>query len=174
MGVHSTGFLSGEEKIEFGYQTILDNVSVVDEGLLAEVDQLVVEAGHQLLKKKEREEAFRLKTDSYALETNVHFPTDLNLLWDSSRKCLDVVVWLLTLTSLKGWRKIKHNYRTLKSQFRKTSHQVLKVKTRYRKRQYVKEYLKQAKQLMNRCEVLIQNPLMVEGADQKIIVVCRN
>ncbi|MEJ7677039.1 MAG: hypothetical protein WKG06_04015 [Segetibacter sp.] len=29
----------------------------------------------------------KLKTDSYAVETNVHFPTDLNLLWDSVRKC---------------------------------------------------------------------------------------
>src|SRR5438034_1144204 len=28
-------------------------------------------------------EPIRAKTDSYVLETNVHFPTDLNLLWDA-------------------------------------------------------------------------------------------
>lgn len=58
MGVHSTGFLSGEETIEFSYQTILDNVSLVDEVLLAAVNQLVMEAGHQLLKKKRRRSRF--------------------------------------------------------------------------------------------------------------------
>lgn len=40
----------------------------------------MVEAGHQLLKKKEKEVIeLQLKTDSYAVETNIHFPTDLNL-----------------------------------------------------------------------------------------------
>jgi hypothetical protein len=26
------------------------------------------------------------------LETDVHFPTDLNLLWDAGRKCVDLIV----------------------------------------------------------------------------------
>lgn len=170
MGVHCTGFLSGEKAIEFSYQTILDNVSLVDEVLLSEVNQLVVEAGHQLLKKKEAKEAFRLKTDSYVLETNVHFPTDLNLLWDSSRKCLDVVACLLKRTPLRGWRKIKYIYRTLKSQFRKTSYQVFKGKNEVLKKQYVKEYLSQATQLLKRCEDLIQHPAVATGGDIKTII----
>jgi IS5 family transposase len=170
MGVHSTGFISEEDKIEFGYQTILDNVSQLDEKLLGEVNQLVVEAGHQLLKKKDKEEIFRLKTDSYALETNVHFPTDLNLLWDSSRKCLDVIELLTKLTSLKGWRKLKCIYRTLKSQFRKTSHQVFKGKNETSKKQSVKEYLRQTGMLLKRCQELIQNPPMVAGNEESIIM----
>jgi len=169
MGVHSTGFISEEEKIEFSYQTILDNVSQLDETLLGEVNQLVVEAGHQLLKKKDKEDILRLRTDSYALETNVHFPTDLNLLWDSSRKCLDVVELLTKLTSLKGWRKLKHIYRTLKSQFRKTSQQVFKGKNEANKKQSVKEYLRQAAMLLTRCQELIQNPPMVVGKEKSII-----
>jgi hypothetical protein len=31
-----------------------------------------------------------LKADSFVVESNVHFPTDYNLLWDSARKCLDM------------------------------------------------------------------------------------
>lgn len=169
MGVHCTGFLNDDEKIEFSYQTILDNVSLLDERLLEEVNQLVVEAGHQLLKKKEKEEALSLKTDSYALETNVHFPTDLNLLWDSSRKCLNVIEWLLKLTPLKGWRKIKHIYRTLKSQFRKTSQQVFKGKNEEHKKQSVREYLRQANTLLKRCEELMDNPPVVVGKEEHII-----
>lgn len=170
MGVHATGFMNEEERVEFGYQTILDNVSLLDETMLEEVNQLVVEAGHQLLKKKEKESLLRLKTDSYVLETNVHFPTDLNLLWDSSRKCLDVIAHLIKGRALKGWRKLKYIYRALKSQFRKTSHQVFKGKNEALKKQSVKEYLRQAEVLLKRCQELIQTPL-VDGRTEKNILV---
>src|SRR5215217_7667932 len=106
MGVHATAFME-DEKMEFTYQSILDNVSLVDEALLQEINLLVVDAGHKLVKKKE-DEALRLKTDSYSVETNVHFPTDLNLLWDSLRKCLDMIDKLLKISEIKGWRKIKN------------------------------------------------------------------
>ena len=101
-----------------------------EEELLQQINLLIVEAGHSLLKKKEQEaqEALRLKTDSYVLETNIHFPTDLNLLYDSLRKCLDMIERLRKQTNLNGWRKIKHIRKTIKSTFRATSHQVFKGK----------------------------------------------
>ena len=52
MGVHCTGF--SLEDIEFEYQNILDNVSLIDEQLLYQINTIVVEAGHQLLKKKKK------------------------------------------------------------------------------------------------------------------------
>ena len=52
MGIHSTRF--GMEEIEFEYQNILDNVSLIDEELLYQINTIVVEAGHQLLKKKRK------------------------------------------------------------------------------------------------------------------------
>ena len=154
MGVHATAF-SEDDRIEFGYQTILDNVSLLDEALLAEVNQLVVEAGHSLLKKKE--EILKLKTDSYVLETNVHFPTDLNLLWDSSRKCLDMIDKLQDEIELPGWRKIKHIRKTIKSIFRAASHQVFKGKKETIKKQSVKLYLEQTQSLVTRCKVILEN-----------------
>ena len=83
LGVHVEKF--GIEEIEFAYQTIVDNVSLIDDDLLHQINLLVVEHGHNLLQKKDEEINLQLKTDSYALETNVHFPTDLNLLFDSLR-----------------------------------------------------------------------------------------
>lgn len=151
LGVHTTSF--GAVEFEFSYQSIIDNVIEVDEDLLKKINQLVVDAGHELLKKKDQGGiVLELKTDSYALETNVHFPTDLNLLWDSARKCLDTVKALQTETSLTGWRKIKHIRRTIKSQFRKTSHQVFAGKNEKQKKEAVKEYLQQVAGLQKRCE----------------------
>ena len=167
MGVHATAFIE-EEKIEFGYQTILDNVSLVDEALLHEINLLVVDAGHKLVKKKE-DEALKLKTDSYPVETNVHFPTDLNLLWDSIRKCLDMIEKLLKITGIKGWRKIKNLRKNLKSLFRATSQHVFKGKNEQQKKQYVKQYLLQARLLEERVDELVKNPPLSPGNEKEIL-----
>ena len=37
----------------------------------------------------------------------MHYPTDLNLLWDAQRKCLDLAVALMSQHGLPGWRKAK-------------------------------------------------------------------
>ncbi len=169
MGVHATAFIE-EEKIEFAYQTILDNVSLVDEALLYEINQLVVDAGHKLVKKKD-DEALQLKTDSYAVETNVHFPTDLNLLWDSVRKCLDMIEKLIKMTDVKGWRKIKYLRKSLKSLFRATSQHVFKGKNEQQKKQYVKQYLLQSRLLKERVEEVIKNPPLSLSNEKQILLI---
>jgi transposase, IS5 family len=169
MGVHATAFIE-DEKIEFNYQSIIDNVSLADEALLKEINLLVVDAGHKVVKKKE-DEAFKLKTDSYVLETNVHFPTDLNLLWDSLRKCLDMVEKLQELTSLKGWRKIKNIRKMLKSLFRATSQKVFKGKDEHQKKQYVKQYLHRARMLELKVTELIKHPPFAAGSEALIMVI---
>lgn len=167
LGVHGSTFY--DEKIEFNYQNILDNVSLLDEKLLEEINNLVVEAGEQLLKKEEEEESVRIKTDSYALETNVHFPTDLNLLWDSLRKCFGTTNQLKKRTDLKGWRKLSHLKNNLKSQFRKTSQQVFKGKKEDQKRQSVKQYLRQANGLLARFESIINQPPLTTSSPELVI-----
>jgi len=96
-------------------QTLKDNVSVLDEDTIAEINELVVKAGHTI--KKKEDEALAIKVDSYVLESNVHFPTDLNLLWDASRKSMDLVEKILNGASISGWRKIKDCRRKIKNAF---------------------------------------------------------
>ena len=112
LGVHD-GIVRGRE---FDRQTIIDNVSLLDDDTLRKINDLIVGAGHQLVKKKETE-ALRIKVDSFVTEANVHFPTDYNLLWDSGRKCLDILIDLIDLNPAfsSGWRKIKHWRRSLKN-----------------------------------------------------------
>lgn len=57
------------------------------------------------------------------LETDVHFPTDLNLLWDAGRKCVDLIEKYRDQYgyALKGWRKAKDWRRRLKTLERSTS-----------------------------------------------------
>ena len=60
--------------------------------------------------------AVKVKVDTYVLETDVHFPTDLNLLWDAGRKCVDLIVKYRDRLgyALPGWRKAKAWRRQLK------------------------------------------------------------
>lgn len=100
----------------FHHKTLSDNVCHLDEALLTQINGLIAQAGRGVFKKKENAEPIRAKTDSYVLETNVHFPTDINLLWDAQRKCLDLICPLISRHDLPGWRKAKAWRRTLKSQ----------------------------------------------------------
>lgn len=104
-------------KQEIKYQNIIDNVSLLDDETVKELNAIIVEFGHEVFKKKE-DTALRLKTDSFVVESNVHFPTDYNLLWDSARKSIDMVSKLQGKYNLPGWRKI-HNWRiSLKNNMR--------------------------------------------------------
>ncbi|MEM7657144.1 MAG: transposase [Bacteroidota bacterium] len=50
----------------------------------------------------------RVKVDSFVVETPVHFPTDITLLYDSARKCLDIIEKASEVLKrpLEGWRKL--------------------------------------------------------------------
>ena len=170
LGVYVEKF--GIEEQDFCYQTIVDNVSLIDEELLIGINEQVVKHGHDLLKKKE-EEALRLKTDSFVLKTDVHFPTDLNLLWDSGRKCLDMVEKLRERHPVNGMRKIKYIRKEFKSLFRSTSQQVFKGRKEEKKKQAVKAYLDMARELQGRFEVILETCFSVDIKTMAIIAALR-
>jgi hypothetical protein len=109
----------GFEEITFAYQTIVDNVSLLDDKTVKKINDVIVSFGQEEVFKKKETEALALKTDSFVEESNVHFPTDYNLLWDCARKCLDMIAKLeAKYGELPGWRKISHWRRSLKSGMR--------------------------------------------------------
>jgi hypothetical protein len=110
----------GMERIEFSYQSVIDNVSLLDDQTVRKLNDVIVEFGHGEVFKKKEEEILRLKTDSFVVESQVHFPTDYNLLWDCCRKALDVVTWFSDKYPghIAGWRKLKNWRRLLKGQMR--------------------------------------------------------
>jgi len=91
------------EKV-FNYRTINDNVSLLDEDTLKAINLIVANHGRLLLNHG-KPEMMNLKADSYVLECNVHFPTDLNLTWDSLKKCISLIIKDKDLYMMGGWRK---------------------------------------------------------------------
>ena len=115
----------GEEAQLFARQTLRDNVALLDDTLLKEINARVAAAGREVFSKKAGAPvaALELKTDTYVLETDVHFPTDFSLLWDAGRKCVDLIQKYRDQFGyeLPGWRKAKDWRRRLKGLERLTS-----------------------------------------------------
>ena len=124
LGVSATPW--GEDAKVFGRQTLRDNVALLDDPLLQQINACIAAAGREVFAKKGGAPlpALEVKVDTYVLETDVHFPTDLNLLWDAGRKCVDLVEKYRDQFgyTLPGWRKAKAWRRQFKSCERLTSH----------------------------------------------------
>ncbi len=106
---------AGFERIEIGYQRIVDNVHLLDNKTMFKINDEIIKFGHEVYEKRE-DGALSVKTDSFVVENNVHFPTDYNLLWDSSRKALDTINWFtVKYTSIEGWRKSNDWFSSMKN-----------------------------------------------------------
>jgi hypothetical protein len=138
---------------EFSYQNIYDNITMLSDDVIMEINWVVLDFGHKDVFKKKERTALRLKTDSFVVESNVHFPTDYNLLWDSTRKCLNTVsIFLEKYKELDGWRKIENWHYEIKGLMRelgKASSSGGKNK-QSRVEQATKRYMKKAKALLKK------------------------
>ena len=67
--------------------------ALLDDELLQPSNARIAAAGREVFAKKDGAPlaALAVKVDSYVLESDVHFPTDLNLLRDAGRKCVDLI-----------------------------------------------------------------------------------
>ncbi len=101
------------DKSPYHFQTLKDNVSLLTPKLLDEINQLIVSAGHELVKKKDGE-ALRGRCDSFVVETDVHFPTDINLLYDAMRKVITLTAQWCDSHDVSDWRQHKYNVRHVK------------------------------------------------------------
>lgn len=99
-------------------QTLKDNLRLFTPEVLDQINQIVVHAGHQALKKSPQD-AIVGRCDSFVVETDVHFPTDINLLADAIRKVIDISTELAGDFDLSGWRQHTYHQRQFKKQYRK-------------------------------------------------------
>lgn len=113
------GHATFADEHEYKLQTLKDNVALLTPELLDKINVLVVDAGHKLVKKK-GEEKLNGRCDSFVVETNVHYPTDIHLLYDSMRKVITLVAYFCIICTLTEWRQSSHNIKKIKRLFRKT------------------------------------------------------
>jgi hypothetical protein len=108
----------GENLKQYPLRTLKDNVSLLDQTTIEQIDKLISNSAHHLLNVAK----LNVKIDTYVLETNVHFPTDFNLLWDASRKSIELVGQIYQSLQLVGWR----NYKAWRNNMKRAYHKAAK------------------------------------------------
>jgi hypothetical protein len=143
----------------YNLQTLKDNLRLFTPEILDRLNQVIVQAGHRALKKKP-EEGIVGRCDSFVVETDVHFPTDINLLLDAIRKVIEISAELSETQNLPGWRQHHYHQRLFKRQYhtvQRLKHSTSKDESKQqRKEQEIKEahraYLDLAEGYLTRAE----------------------
>lgn len=107
------GHTNFKDKYYYHWQTLKDNIELITPEFLDKVNQIVVKAGYRLIKKK-FEEPLHGRCDSFVVETNVHFPTDINLLLDATRTVIRLAADLCDGREMSDWRQSSYNIRCIK------------------------------------------------------------
>jgi IS5 family transposase len=107
-----------DENYYYQLQTIKDNVSLLTPEVLSEINEIVVGSGHNLLKKNETAK-LAARSDSFVVKTDVHFPTDINLLFDAVRKAIQLISRVSDKHGISTWRQYQYNIKTVKKAYRK-------------------------------------------------------
>lgn len=163
----------------YHYQTLQDNVRLLTPLLLDEINKIVVSSGHALVKKKENE-VLRGRCDTFVVKTNVHYPTDINLLFDAMRKIITLTARLCEAHNLSEWRQYAYNVKHLKrlmraAQMKKRGGGKTEEQKRKRQEQMIaahQQYMDIAQQYLDKARLSLKRlqELGVLSANQMLIL----
>jgi hypothetical protein len=153
----------------YALQTVKDNVSLLTPEVLDKINQIVVKYGHQVAGQKKTEKLAG-SYDSFVTKTNVHYPTDINLLFDAIRKMITLVMRICCQMDISDWRQGKYHIRKAKQLYRraqKLKHSSSKDEAKKAQRQELiieahNEYIKLAEALIDKTR---QVPISIQSTD---------
>jgi hypothetical protein len=140
-----------EEKVDFDWRRIHDNICHLRPETLTKINQLVVAAGHRLAP----EAARKVRGDTFVVETNIHYPTESSLIGDGLRKVLPLAAELAEQQGLSGWRQHEHVQRNVRKLVQRISRASRAKEKGERLKKLYRELLDLAKGLLERAEQLL-------------------
>lgn len=163
---------------EYPLQTLKDNISLFTPELLDEINKIAVNYGHNLKKKVEE---LKCRCDSFVVESNVHYPTDTNLLYDAVRKSVKLAADVCNDLNIKGWRqnksllqKLKNNLRNLqKMKHSSSKDEAKKLKRKDEIKTVAQNYIDQADTLLDKVLADIEK-IREKGTDIKLELILSN
>ena len=152
-----------DDQARYSHRTLVRNISLLTPELLCEVNRLVVEAGHALVGHG-ADEALKVRCDSFVVETDVHSPTDVNLLWDAMRCLIRDTARACKRCDVPGWRQSEHLSESIRARFNK-------IRTSARQKKHpeaVEAYLGRSREVVARAETSVES-LREAGAEESVI-----
>ena len=174
---HSIRLMLGHgifDEHQYSLQSIKDNFALLTPTVIDQLNQLVVQAGHDLFPTEETVE-LKGQCDSWVVETDVHYPTNNNLLFDAIRKAISIIAFVCFRLQISGWRQWQHHIDTIKSLFngvrklRKSSskNKETQAKREEEIRQAYEKYLDRIESLIPRIEEtlkLVKEKVLLKNA----------
>jgi IS5 family transposase len=145
------GFWDDENPASWDWRRLRDNTCKLRPETLEKINQRVVAVGHQL----EPAAAETIRGDTFVVETNIHYPTDANLLADAVRVLLRQGKKLAKLLCLHGFRQANHLHNSARKLLRAIN-QACKSKAagaKQRRQTVYRPLLKLVKKLLRKCHV---------------------
>lgn len=102
-------------ELQFAEKTIHENVSRLKPETLEQIVYLIAQQGHQLFP----DAVEQVRGDSFVVQTNIHYPTDSNLLVDGIRKLTILSRQLADDVGQHGWRQSRQLHQKAKRLDRK-------------------------------------------------------
>lgn len=157
---------------EFNYhrQTLNDNLRWFTVEVLDKINTIVATAGIELLQEDTTKDVEHARCDSFVVETDAHFPTDINLLWDAVRKAIQLSAKAAEIFSLPGWRQAQYTIREIKSLYRAVQIERNRDKKSDATFHATQQYVDKATRYLVRAEGVVQristDPLFIDLASQ--------
>ncbi len=103
------------DKASYSRQTLVDNLSFFTPKLLEKINKEVVISGYRLCS---NQSPSACRIDSFVMESNVHYPTDITLIWDGVRTLISLLSKNCKEHSIGGWRESKSLFKKVKKGLR--------------------------------------------------------
>jgi len=100
----------------YSLQTLKDNIKLFTPEILDKINQVVVKLGHDLMGGGKKVK-LKGRCDSFVVETDVHYPTDINILLDAIRKVVFLIGRLCGGMGVSDWRQYRHIFKKIRRQF---------------------------------------------------------
>ena len=93
-----------ESEMRYARQTLVDNISLFTPAVLLMINEEISKFGHSIIGSEGPQEC---RIDSFVVGTDVHFPTDLSLMWDGVRTTIRLCRNASQHFGIGGWRESK-------------------------------------------------------------------
>ncbi len=149
------------DETHYRLQRLVDNVSLLTPSLLQDINGLLVRCGHAALGESGEAE-LRGRCDSFVVETDVHYPTDVSLLWDALRGLLRSTGRSAGKHGVGGWRQWRQLTRRVRRRFQAVR------ETRRAQGPQIRAYLRTCRILVGRSESSLKALQAAGLAKQKV------
>ncbi|MCP4139936.1 MAG: ISNCY family transposase, partial [Chloroflexi bacterium] len=152
------------KSFRYALQTVKDNIRLFKPEILDKICQIVVNHGHDIIGNAD---VLNGGCDSFVVETDVHFPTDINLLLDALRKIIFIIMALCKENGITVWRKGMFNFKKIKRLFTQISRMKHSSSKNSGKKEERNQLIKKAHELY-----LDLAQAIVDKAKESIILLC--